>query len=109
MDKNLFQLLKWFYNQCDGDWEHCYGIQITSLDNPGWNVIINLSETNLQNKPFSEIALERTEKDWVFCIVKEDSFYGNCGIFNLPEVLQIFADWAEIKIESNDSNTVDTI
>jgi len=26
----------WYRRQCDGDWEHSYGVKIETLDNPGW-------------------------------------------------------------------------
>jgi len=34
----------WYQQQCDGDWEHCYELSITAIDNPGWNVEIPLTE-----------------------------------------------------------------
>ncbi|MET9563851.1 Imm53 family immunity protein [Streptomyces tauricus] len=30
----------WYAQQCDGDWEHEWGVEIAMLDNPGWNVSI---------------------------------------------------------------------
>ena len=30
----------WFQSNCDGDWEHGFGITIETLDNPGWCVKI---------------------------------------------------------------------
>ena len=33
----VFQRLqKWYKSQCNGDWEHSFGIKIETLDNPGW-------------------------------------------------------------------------
>jgi hypothetical protein len=29
-------LQRWYTAQCDGGWEHHYGITIGTLDNPGW-------------------------------------------------------------------------
>ncbi len=40
---------KWFEEQCNGDWEHIYGIKIYTLDNPGWAVKIDLYDTDLEN------------------------------------------------------------
>ena len=31
----------WFKDNCDGHWEHGEVIQITTLDNPGWEVEID--------------------------------------------------------------------
>ena len=36
MNKDLFSWIeKWYANNCNGDWEHSYGITIETLDNPG--------------------------------------------------------------------------
>ena len=43
-------LENWYSSQCDGSWEHFYGIKIETLDNPGWAVEIDLCETELINK-----------------------------------------------------------
>ena len=40
-------LQDWYLKQCDGGWEHEYGIKIETLDNPGWKVIIDLAYTEL--------------------------------------------------------------
>ncbi len=42
--------------QCDGEWEHDYGIKIETLDNPGWLVSIDLLGTDLEDKSFPTIA-----------------------------------------------------
>ena len=28
----------WYLSQCNGDWEHAYGVKIDTLDNPGWTL-----------------------------------------------------------------------
>ncbi|BFV59917.1 hypothetical protein KCMC57_up50210 [Kitasatospora sp. CMC57] len=40
-------LTAWYTAQCDGDWEHEYGIRIETLDNPGWSVEVDLEGTGL--------------------------------------------------------------
>lgn len=35
-------LERWYREQCDGEWEHHYGITIETLDNPGWLVQVDL-------------------------------------------------------------------
>jgi hypothetical protein len=34
-DDLLKRLQDWYVSQCDGGWEHTYGISIDTLDNPG--------------------------------------------------------------------------
>jgi hypothetical protein len=99
MNDDLLWLLKWYSKQCDGDWEHGNGIEIGTIDNPGWYLKICLDETELQNKPFKEIKIDRSESDWVRCYIKDEVFEGVGGLFNLPEVFQAFRKWAEAKRE----------
>jgi len=46
------QIQAWYAAQCNGDWEHQYGISIDTLDNPGWCVTIDLTRTSLENVVF---------------------------------------------------------
>jgi hypothetical protein len=34
-------LERWYQEQCDGEWEHHYGVTIETLDNPGWLVQVD--------------------------------------------------------------------
>jgi len=97
MNDNLDWLFKWYYGQCDGDWEHGNGIQIATIDNPGWYLKVCLQDTELQDKPFRKIRIDRSENDWIRCFIENGMFEGVGGPFNLPEVLQIFRNWTEEK------------
>ena len=45
-DEHLIKRMQdWYLQMCDGDWEHSYGVEIKTLDNPGWNVEIDLTGT----------------------------------------------------------------
>jgi hypothetical protein len=94
-EANFLWLLKWFEDQCDGDWEHDRGITIESTDNSGWSVSILVLDTELENKYFKEILVERSDSDWFRCFIKNHMFEGRCGKGNLIEVLHIFRLWAE--------------
>lgn len=85
---------RWYSQQCDGDWEHSYGIKIDTLDNPGWSVRINVFETILEDKEFNLLKIERNENDWIHCRVKSGCFEGFGGVYNLEEILTLFKDWA---------------
>ena len=91
----LEKLQVWYYNQCNDDWEHGNGIKIDTIDNPGWSIKIDLIETDLENKKFKRIEVERTDYDWFHCWVKDNTFEVACGVHNLQEALEIFLNWAE--------------
>ncbi len=40
----------WYQEQCNGEWEHSFGIKIGTIDNPGWEVNIDIEETNYVGK-----------------------------------------------------------
>lgn len=94
-DDNLNWILNWFYKHCDGEWEHTNGIQIGTLDNPGWYLTISIKDTEYEKKEFEDVIVERSKDDWFHCFVREGKFEGPCGPFNLTEVLQIFRNWIE--------------
>jgi len=87
-------LQEWYSRQCNGDWEHGSGVRITSIDNPGWHVAINLIGTELENKQVDLIQIERTEEDWIYCKIENGCFSGAGGPGNLEEVLRVFYLWA---------------
>lgn len=91
----LRRLQAWYLSQCDGDWEHHLGVQIETLDNPGWRVSIDLEGTSLEGEPFEERRLERTDADWVHCRVEGKRFEAACGPENLEELLSAFLDWSD--------------
>ena len=98
MENNPFIWLQnWYASQCNEDWEHTYGIDIQTLDNPGWLVIIDLGETELENYQFDQVSIKRSKHDWVDCFVQDRKFQGAGGSFNLLEILNIFQDWVESK------------
>ena len=69
---NFQWLINWFKKHCNGDWEHTYGIRIGTLDNPGWSIKISINETELESKNFTELEINRSEEDWVFCRKKDN-------------------------------------
>jgi len=72
-------LESWYLSQCNGEWEHSYGIKIDTLDNPGWSISISLLGTELEHKPFDALEQERSENDWLNCRLKDGSFEGFGG------------------------------
>jgi hypothetical protein len=91
----LSSIQDWYLRQCDGEWEHSWGIKIETLDNPGWSVRINLQGTALCERTFNEVQVNRSETDWTRCFVRENQFQAYCGAKNLEEILAVFRQFAE--------------
>lgn len=95
----IVDLQTWYDAQCDGDWEHGFGIAINTLDNPGWRVAINLCGTILEDKVFDmKVNLEHETK-WIECKVEKNQFLGYGGPKMLAEILQTFLKWAQTEQE----------
>lgn len=88
-------LQQWYSSQCDGDWQHQYGVSIGTLDNPGWTLDVDIIETHLESRPFPRFAQERSTTDWVHCFIKDGKFCGRGGPGNLIELIAVFRRWAE--------------
>lgn len=91
----LIWLQNWYKKQCDGDWEHLYGITIDTLDNPGWAVTIDISGTNKQNTPFKAINFDNGESDWIQCNVENNIFMGYGDTTKLVQILKELKKWIE--------------
>ena len=70
MNSNLEFLQDWYSSNCDGDWEHSFGIKIETLDNPGWAITVDLENTEWEDLQFSE-SEEFSENDWFNIGAKE--------------------------------------
>ena len=88
-------LQQWYSAQCDGDWEHGFGIKIDTLDNPGWALTVNLEGTLLEEKLFPEINIKENRRSWLYCSVKDRLFIGRGDPSRLEEMLTIFITWAQ--------------
>ena len=97
MSMNHLDILQnWYFSQCDGDWEHQYGVKIDTLDNPGWSIDIDLKNLNCKLTPFDDIDKQRNTNDWYQCFVRNNRFMGRCGPKNLTEVIEVFFKWSGI-------------
>lgn len=94
MSNNILSWIEdWYCSQCDGLWEHDYGVKIDTLDNPGWSLTVDLKGTPKESANVSQTKIERNETDWIHYFVREARFEASGGSKNLEEMLCIFKDW----------------
>lgn len=92
MAKSLLERIQdWYRNNCDGDWEHDFGIQIRTIDNPGWSVEIRLEDTALENAKYN-YKYDNCDRDWIFIEVKDGKFIGAGDPNKLNEIFRIFLE-----------------
>jgi hypothetical protein len=89
----LTWLQGWYVTQCDGEWEHEYGMSIETLDNPGWFLKIDLQATAMDGRTFPQHEVHRSEHDWLIARVVDSRFEVACGPLNLSEAIHQFRIW----------------
>ncbi len=87
-------LQTWYQAQCNGFWEHAYGVTIQTLDNPGWLVKIDVVQTPLEDHTMLPLLRENSPDDWISCNVMDNCFQGQGDSTKLTEILECFAAWA---------------
>ena len=111
------RLQKWYLAQCNGVWEHSSGIVIESLDNPGWQMKINLKGTQAEKKDFKPVTKNVTPlgldqamgkvqppysaenpfaEEWMACFVRDGRFEGAGDGSRLDEIVSVFLNWVEV-------------
>jgi len=90
---SLSLLEKWYSSQCDGDWEHQYGVKLETLDNPGWTLEIDICRTAARDRALDRVKIERTENDWIHYWVEKKQFRAHMGPQNLREGMETFFRW----------------
>ncbi|KQS48479.1 immunity 53 family protein [Sphingomonas sp. Leaf198] len=103
-DDNLGWLNEWYLAQCDSDWEHSYGVKIDTLDNPGWSLKIELTDTALEGRAFERVTYGEISDEleewqhkgsWWVAVVKDNAFEVSCGPLDLSAAIGVFRRWVE--------------
>jgi len=89
----LTWLQGWYVTQCDGDWEHEYGVSIETLDNPGWFLKVDLQATTMSRRTFLKHEIHRSKHDWLIARVVDEHFEVACGPLNLSEAIHQLRTW----------------
>lgn len=94
-------LMRWYRVQCDGEWEHEYGIEIGTLDNPGWSLKIDLRGTALEGRAWDGLSFniengsDDPDSSWYSCSIKDLRYEGYGGTRDLANLIRVFREWAE--------------
>jgi hypothetical protein len=97
----LSELQEWYLSQCNGDWEHTHGVEIGTLDNPGWSFVVELSGSSLEGQTFAPVAHGEVggsiedNQDWYVCEVKDRKFQAYGGPRKLDDMIRVFLRWVD--------------
>ena len=92
---NIKWIQEWYLSQCDGEWEHDYGIRIRTVDNPGWNLEIDLEFTDLENIDIPWTLEDKDENDWYGFKIENHIFSASGDSGKLEFLLKKFIEIAE--------------
>jgi len=91
----ISRLCTWYERQCTDEWHEDHGVSIETLDNPGWRIKVDLEGTSIEAKPFQEIEINRSDRDWVVARRHGNIFEAFGGPKNLGEMIEAFLSWAD--------------
>jgi Immunity protein 53 len=95
---NLIWLMDWYAEQCNGDWEHSYGVKIETLDNPGWSVTIDLEDTDhnkIGDKAWQSVKIDDT--NWYGYKIEDGKFEASGDPSKLDYLIQLFREIVDQK------------
>lgn len=91
MENELLKKLSgWYSEHCDGEWEHHSGITISTLDNPGWMLKVDLRGTSAEYATFEAVNIDNGESDWLSCSKKDGEFVAAGDPSKLAALLEHF-------------------
>jgi hypothetical protein len=76
----------WYASNCDGEWEHEFGIRMATTDNPGWHVKIDVCETNLEGVLVERLRRDLPEGGWMIAWSDGKVFQAACSPLSLGDV-----------------------
>ncbi|MFC8678486.1 Imm53 family immunity protein [Streptomyces griseorubiginosus] len=83
-------LVQWYQSQCDGDWEHEYGVRLASLDNPGWTLEVDLQETDAEGRLMPKRRTDDEQGKWLVAWSDGERFRASCDPGSLEEMVRLF-------------------
>jgi hypothetical protein len=70
-----------------------YEFEIATFTEPGWRVMVSLeTDRGWNGHDFVPCHLQRFEHDWITLSIDENKLMGNCGPYNLGELLELVSD-----------------
>lgn len=100
-DDPLSWLQDFYATLCDGDWEHSYGCDIGNIDNPGWMLKFDFTDTEYETATFGCVRIERSETDWLDCRKEGAIFASAGGVKNLWEMISMLRQFVEAAPDAN--------
>lgn len=100
MQNDLDWFCGWVAKHCDDEWEHGYPVILDTYDNPGWRLRVNLENSAMRSRQVLPLVDGLPGDDrWFSCRIDGGMFHGACDLAQLPRLLKVFREWAEMSAE----------
>ncbi|MFE3999789.1 Imm53 family immunity protein [Nocardioides sp. YIM B13467] len=86
-------IIGWYADQCDGEWEHEFGVKIETIDNPGWSVTIDLVDTEAHGSLLEFSTIELPRRGWIGAMSDGERFIASGSPGAASEIDQAFEDF----------------
>ncbi|MFB9690533.1 immunity 53 family protein [Amycolatopsis plumensis] len=94
-------LTGWYASQCDGDWEHEFGVRLETLDNPGWRLRVDTVGTGAEGRVLPRSKADLGPDRWLWTAADGESFEASCDVRSLAELLAAFRRFASATEEDS--------
>jgi hypothetical protein len=90
-DIDNLEWLQWYYfDLCNGDWEHTYGIKINAVEE-GWTLSIDIADTTFEDFEYDHVDTENYH-----CWLESRVFKGTGDRDTLDEMIGEFRRWMAV-------------
>jgi hypothetical protein len=96
MGEVLGALQAWYAAHCDGNWEQEYGVTIGTVEDPGWELRVDLVGTPLEGSALERERDARTPDDWCEAWSDGYTFHAVGGAHNLEALVDSFVRFAKL-------------
>jgi len=83
-------LASWYSARCDGEWEHEFGVRLETIDNPGWNLQVDLVGTEMEGRVVDQVTQIPEGGGWVIIASDGSVFEASCDPMSLRLVVHEF-------------------
>ncbi len=89
-DPHLEALMGWYNANCDGDWEHSYGVKIETTEEGGWLFQADLADTAYATDDLARRESRRSDADWLVVEIHDGAYRASGGGCSLIDIVAGF-------------------
>jgi hypothetical protein len=100
-------LQAWYQSNTNRDWEHEFGVEIGTFDNPGWRVQVDVTGTPAEGRRLERKRDERSEVERIQYWSDGTTFEAAAGPLGLGRALDVFKAFALSSTRTDSGTTTE--